>query len=156
MQNLYIDVDGVLNRMDAVTKEGVIPWRRDAKIFLEWCLEHFKCHWLTAWDQSSIETRLLPEIGLEDRSADFHYAAWDFGKTSGIDTSEKFYWIDDIPMPGDIQRLKNTGLEESFVLVDPKGEEELQTLSTQLALRERRNYGNPIPDLSGQVPADPA
>jgi len=105
MRNLYIDVDGVLNRFDAEPIEGQAPWRRDAKEFLVWALSHFTCHWLTAWDGSSIDVRLLPALGLEHRIKDFKHPYWTVGKPSGIDFTQEFYWLDDWDMPGDMEVL---------------------------------------------------
>ncbi len=156
MRDIYLDVDGVLNRLDTVTKDGSIPWRRDAKIFLLWALEHFKCHWLTAWDSLSVEHQLLPELGLKDRVKDFHFPLWTYGKPSGINFSRPFYWIDDNRMEGEMIMLREHEAEQNFIQVDPDGEEALREVATKLALRERRNYGNNIPDLSGQAPRDPA
>ncbi len=143
MRTLYIDVDGVMNRLDAV-KGSSIPWRRDAAAFLKWALQHFECCWLTAWSDESIKERLLPELGLKDHVENFVYPKWGDHKHDGIDFSRPFYWMDDWDTEVDINVLIDRDAMHSFLLVSPIGEDELWRVSSELAHRELFWYGHRI------------
>lgn len=142
-RDLYIDVDGCLNRLDKV-EGGRNPWRKDAKAFLEWCLKHFNCHWLTAWTDERVKTILLPELGLTDRVDEFTFPEWKVGKPNGINFSRAFYWMDDWGLATDLKVLKDNAVIPNFLLVSPFGEDELHNVADELAHREKWWYENPI------------
>ena len=147
MRDLYLDIDGVLNREDPR------QWREDAAAFLQWSLRHFLCFFLTGWpDKTLINDDCLGPLGLRHLSDKFGFAKWNELKTEGIVFERDFYWLDDEQIVGEMEALRDRGVSHNLIRVNPTGEAELKNVATILARRERLEHDNPIPDLSGKVP----
>lgn len=149
MTRLFMDIDGVLNRVD---EKGKMVWRSDAPDFLRWAVNHFLVSFLTGWrDKNLIKDMCLSQLGCLDLVEKFDYPKWDMMKTDAINFKEPFYWLDDEVMKEEGAVLGENEAHHRLILVNPQAEDELQRLSRILAERERDDYGVEIPDLNGEI-----
>lgn len=118
---LYIDVDGVLfGKYD-----DMIQLRPSVLAHLKWFNQNFRCRWLTTWDLQDLKI-LFSKIYGSNVFSIMGYTRWhDNNKTTGIDFSEEFFWIEDGITPEEEAVLRERGVYESYIFVDPVGEHEL-------------------------------
>lgn len=116
-KDLYIDIDGVLVSLS----ENQLPYPKlvpDVMKFLEWANKNFRCHYLTCWPEDEIRKAfpMLPK---------FHYSKWIRrlscnNKTTGIDFSNEFIWLEDGATTEELSVLKEKGKIDSYYYIDPE------------------------------------
>jgi len=120
---LYIDIDGVLlGKEDPDSIRSVMA--RHAREFLEFCLAHYDCYWLTT---HCMEGSPLPAVDWLRKYADddvvrlacnIQPTIWKTLKTEAIDFSSDFYWVDDEPIQIEIETLKKNNAFHRWIQVD--------------------------------------
>jgi hypothetical protein len=119
---LYLDIDGVLLRSDQKGELKLIP---NVKEFLEYTRKHYKCFWLSTHSRYSAEDvrkYLAPYFKKAGLNLELigHIKAlrWKTLKTEAIDFSSHFIWIDDAPLPSEIEVLREKRCEKSLLIVN--------------------------------------
>ncbi|MCK4881588.1 MAG: hypothetical protein KAS92_01040 [Candidatus Omnitrophica bacterium] len=122
---LYLDVDGVLlGKDDPGSMEIVLA--RHAGEFLEYCLRHYECYWLTTHckegDASPVIKQLRAYVdgaisGLIDAVKP---TVWKTLKTEAIDLSSDFYWIDDGILQCEKEILKRNNVFSRWIEVNTR------------------------------------
>ena len=118
VQDLYIDMDGV---MVSLSDEGYDPYPSlvpDAWEFLMWAAKRFRCQFLTCWGKNSFDEHFptFPK---------FPICSWRNNKTEAIDYTRTFYWLDDDSMRGEQDELKKKRALGSFIKIDARDDEAL-------------------------------
>jgi hypothetical protein len=106
--DIYIDVDGVL----FAAYDGQLQLRPYVNSFLKWCHETFEnVYWLTCWHNGFDE--VLRKTYGHWRPK---YRPWGSGdKTTGIDFTRKFIWIEDGTCKDERAVLEEKGLIRSYI-----------------------------------------
>lgn len=124
---LYLDIDGVLLGKSKPDDTEIIL-ANHAKEFLEFCLKHYKCYWLTTHckegDVSSVINMLK---GYSDTSViklikSVNPTSWKTFKTEAIDFSSDFYWVDNQPLWSETELLKKNNVLDRLILADTRKE----------------------------------
>ena len=96
--------------------------------FLAWCIENFRCYWLTSRSRDgsheeierafrfAIPTTNLPTDVL-DHIHSITPAHWLTEKISGIDMSRDFFWLDDNPSEASLAKLQKENMPDRFIRV---------------------------------------
>lgn len=128
---LYIDVDGVLFGEYCDN----FQLRPNVMGFLQWCIEHFDCRWLTCWSHDQLES-LFHRIYADKVFKAIKYVRWSRhgfnDKTVGIDFNADWYWIDDDLFPEEQMVLTYHRCLDRHIRVNPNGEYELQVVQAKL------------------------
>lgn len=122
---LYLDIDGVL--LGKAKHDDIeVILAKHAMEFLEYCLQHYKCYWLTTHCKEGDRTAV---VNLLKNYAD-EYAmrliklinptSWETLKTEAIDFSSDFYWLDDQLLCSEIELLKKNNVFDRWVQVDTR------------------------------------
>lgn len=131
--NIYLDIDGVLIAKDKRPANGVAE-------FLEFITENFSCYWLTTHcrdgnsrhaidyvhETTKIDRSILEKINPSK--------PWNNYKTSAIDFSQDFRWLDDLLLAGEIKMLERHNALNKIIRVllqdDPNSLIEIKELLT--------------------------
>ena len=122
---LYLDVDGVLLGKNR-PQEATIVLAIHAREFLEFCLSHFDCYWLTTHCKEGDATRVL---GLLRRYSDepvmrlvkeVRPTCWRTLKTEAIDFGSDFYWIDDQLLWTEMQILREQRVLSRWIQINTR------------------------------------
>jgi hypothetical protein len=114
---LYIDIDGVLLGQDKYD----VCLAKHAKEFLAFCLENFKCYWLSTHSKDGNVAGVIK--ALKPYCDDYFLrlaeqvrpASWVTLKTEAIDLASDFYWLDDSPLQYEIDYLKANGRIDRWI-----------------------------------------
>jgi hypothetical protein len=124
---LYLDIDGVLvgkARPDDVR----VGLAKHAGEFLEFCLQHFECFWLST---HCPDGDAAPAVRVFARYADDSVLAlvrrvgatsWRRAKIEAIDLGSDFYWVEDKPAPLELSILESHGVLNRLIHVDTRRE----------------------------------
>lgn len=124
---LFLDIDGVLIRgADADVWNGTWEVAPHAEEFLEWVLEHYQPVWLTARDMDGsgggIHAAFRSAVGGSDRlialASRIRSQAWKVAKTTAMDFSRPFLWLDDCPRTIDLLTLEARGCVDQWIEVN--------------------------------------
>jgi len=122
---LYLDVDGVLLGKTEPNDVEVIM-AKHAKEFLEYCLQRYKCYWLTTHCKKGNTTAI---VNLLKKYTDesvmklikaINPTSWKTLKTEAIDFQSDFYWIDDQLLWSEIELLKKNNVFNRWIQVDTR------------------------------------
>lgn len=122
---LYIDIDGVILGKKSPT-DIRISLANSAAEFLKFCISNFECYWLTTHCKDG---KIQSIVDVMSRYADdgalslissIKPAVWNTLKTEAIDFESDFYWIDDSPMAGEIEVLKEHNAINRLIQVDTR------------------------------------
>lgn len=122
---LYLDIDGVLLGKTKPDDMEVIL-AKHVKEFLEFCLQRYKCYWLTTHCREEDTTTV---INLLKRYADesvmeliraVNSTSWKTLKTEAIDFQSDFYWLDDQLLQSEIEVLKKNNAFNRWIQVDTR------------------------------------
>ena len=127
-RNIYIDVDGVCLRSAPSSFAGIEP-APHCFAFLQWAVKTHRPHWLTTRDAHGQHDGILRAFKLAMGVATLPAAivalvrsveptTWSGDKTSGIDLSSDFVWIDDAPLGFEVDALKSHNVLDRLVIVD--------------------------------------
>jgi hypothetical protein len=128
--NLYLDLDGVILRrtgraeFNGRTEFDVAP---GAMEFLAWAVENFDCHWLTSRSHDGTYEEIerafrfaIPTTNIAAETKDLirsiKPASWRAAKTSGIDLTSDFYWVDDDPDGASVAALAAVGASSRLIV----------------------------------------
>lgn len=117
--NIYLDINETLLKKDGTPAFGVVE-------FLKYITDNHSVYWLTTHCRNGDNSYVLEylEDKLPVESHDFlkkiKPTKWDTLKTSGIDFSQDFRWLDDYVMESERQVLKENNCEEKHILIDLK------------------------------------
>ena len=122
---LYLDVDGVLlGKNDPGDVEIVLA--RHAAEFLEYCLGHYECYWLTTHGKEEDAAPVIKQLNAyTDGSVRslidaVRPTAWKTLKTEAIDLKSDFYWIDDGILQCEKEILKRNNVFSRWIEVDTR------------------------------------
>ena len=129
-RSIYIDIDGVCLRSTLSTVTGIEPAPHCFE-FLRWAVKTHRPRWLTTRDSHghhdgilrafrlALGVAALPaEIDALIRSVD--PTKWSGDKTTGIDLSSDFVWVDDAPLGFEIDALRGHNVLDRLVVIDNK------------------------------------
>lgn len=144
---LFIDVDGVLFGI----YEGYFQLRPNVIGFLDWCVHHFDCYWLTCWDFERLKKlmNILQGLRLADQIDYCHWPQYEHNKARGALAYapwREFYWIEDGLPEDEIKVLESAGKLERYIYVHPEGRDELERIKG--ILEEKLGYSNHIKEES--------
>ena len=132
--NLFTDIDGVLLGKAVETGEPVLA--EHATVYLEFCLGHFDCYWLTTHCRGSIDTvidYLTPYAGSEFMAQAEKIKPTDFRTFKTEALFGDFIWVDDQPTAYELQVLEeNYWLERWYQVNTRKNPGELRGLIRSL------------------------
>lgn len=134
--NLFTDIDGVLLGKAVVRGEPVLA--EHATDYLEFCLDHFDCYWLTTHCRGSIDTvidYLAPYadvrfMALAEKIKPTHFKTF---KTEAL--FGDFIWVDDQPTAYEIQVLEEHNQLDRWYQVDTRKKPD-DLLGLVLSLRQ--------------------
>jgi hypothetical protein len=138
---LYLDIDGVLLGKNNPNDTEIIL-AKHAKEFLEFCLENFKCYWLTTHCKDGDASPLIQQLreyaddSVIELIRRFCPAIWKTLKTEAIDFASDFYWIDDDPLQCEIDQLKQNKVFDRWIEVNTRKRPDGLSLAIK-TLRER-------------------
>ena len=120
MRNIYLDIDGVLNRTASP--------QADIVAFLTYLLDHYpnNLYWLTTFCYRGENNTLwviqrLFEPDFARRIFDtVQPTNWSRSKTEGIDFTQPFIWFDDHLLASDRKILTDHGALTNFFLMNPR------------------------------------
>jgi len=120
---LYLDVDGVLLGKNSLNEVTLAPY---AKEFLSFCLENFKCYWLTTHCKDGEIENVIRQI--KEYADDFVIGlirqilptTWETLKTEVIDFTSDFFWVDDSPLQYEIEQLKMNNVFHRWIEVNTR------------------------------------
>ncbi len=124
---IFLDIDGVFIRgADASTWNGTWEVAPHAEEFLKWVLEHHQPIWLTARDTDGSGGGVLAAfrsaIGGTARlialASHIQSQAWRGAKTTAMDFSRPFLWLDDCPRTEDLLTLEAHGCVDQWIEVN--------------------------------------
>lgn len=124
---LYLDIDGVLLGKSKPDDIEIIL-ANHAEEFLEFCLKHYKCYWLTTHCREGNASSVISLLkGYADTSViklikSVNPVSWDTLKTEAIDFSSDFYWVDNQPLWSETELLKKNNVLDRLILVDTRKE----------------------------------
>ena len=139
----YIDIDGVLIRIDRPDREELIPRFKHVLGFLK---ANFDCYWLTTnvtkgSGSAGAIRRLNPfmrEAQIDPAILDgIKPTVWKTLKPEAIDLNECFIWLDDDPLPSERRILHEYGCAESLIEIDWR--KRAKRLTVRRLKRIRRN-----------------
>lgn len=119
VQDLYIDVDGVIVDLQFPECEPYPQLVPDAIDFLKWAILSFEnVYYLTCWPHQAIKERFpsLPQL---------QYCEWRNNKTENIDYTRSFYWLEDGITSEERKILESKGGIDNYVFIDPYNREAL-------------------------------
>ena len=127
-RNIYIDVDGVCLRSAPSSVAGIEP-APYCFAFLQWAVKTHRPHWLTTRDAHGQHDGILRAFKLAMGCATLpttidalvrsvEPTTWSGDKTSGIDLSSDFVWIDDAPLGFEVDALISHNLFDRLVVID--------------------------------------
>jgi hypothetical protein len=125
---IYIDIDGVCLRSAPLSVAGIEPAPHCFE-FLQWAVKNHRPHWLTTRDAHGQHDGILRAFKLATGCATLPAAidalvrsveptTWSGDKTSGIDLSSDFVWIDDAPLGFEVDALTSRNLLDRLVVID--------------------------------------
>ncbi len=122
---LYLDVDGVL----FAYYDGYSQLRPGVVSFLRWCLGvGLEVHWLTCWPRERL-AGLFQHLHAAFVFEQTLYQKWGDGenqwKTSGLDLSREFFWIEDGISPEEYAWLEHNGCADCYYDIRAYGEKAL-------------------------------
>lgn len=106
---LYLDIVGTL----LLEKGGGMDVAPYAKTFLDSVKDRFHLRFLTSLEEHHA-LRVAKALDVDVDYVPFRHA---LGKTSAIDFSENFFWVDDDPTPADLLRLSDERCSERLIPV---------------------------------------
>jgi hypothetical protein len=129
--DLYLDLDGViLRRTGGTDPKGRTEFEVaiHAFEFLAWCVENFRCYWLTSRSHDGGHEEIerafrfaIPATSLPTDVRDLIQAItpapWHGAKISGIDMSREFIWLDDNPDDVSLAKLQEENMAHRFVRI---------------------------------------
>lgn len=118
--NIYLDIYGTL-----IASSSPIE---DREALLQYILDNFAGHiyWLTSFSPERIANVLEREYKeplLSRLISEIQYASYGYYKSDAIDFSEAFLWLDDNQSEADYYALKDHGVADSFIQIDPSNPE---------------------------------
>lgn len=122
---LYIDVDGVLLGKASINTADVIL-SNHAKEFLEFCLEHFECYWLSTHCKDNNSDKVLKYLSsyvdaeILKLLLKIKPTKWDTLKTEAIDFESEFFWIDDAPLYNEKEVLMEHGVFDRWIEINTR------------------------------------
>jgi len=132
--NLFTDIDGVLLGKSIETGRPALA--EHAEDYLEFCLDHFHCYWLTTHCRGPTDTVIAylasyaeaPFLALAERIKPTHFKTF---KTEAL--FGDFIWVDDQPTAYELQVLKeHNQLERWYQVNTCKTPDELLSLIRSL------------------------
>jgi hypothetical protein len=127
---LYLDVDGVLLAGEAsVDGDGLVPGvalAEHAEEFLDYCVAHYDCRWLTTRCRDGDARPLLRGMsryaheGFLRLAASVRPTVWNTLKTEAIDPLSDFYWVDDCLLQSEQQWLAANEVLDRWVHADTR------------------------------------
>ena len=119
MRNIYLDIDGVLNRTASP--------QTDIIAFLTYLLDHYpnNLYWLTTFCHHGENNTLWVMQRLFEPNFAQHIfntvqpTNWSHSKTEGIDFTQSFVWFDDHLFASERKILADHGALTYFFLMDP-------------------------------------
>jgi hypothetical protein len=117
--DIYLDINETLLKKDGTPAFGIVE-------FLKYITDNHSVYWLTTHCRNGDNSYVLKylEDKLPIESHDFlkkiKATKWDTLKTSGIDFSQDFRWLDDYVMESEKKVLKENNCEEKQILIDLK------------------------------------
>lgn len=140
--NIFIDVDGVLLGKSPQTQQIVLA--NSAAEFLEYCLLHFDCYWLTTHCKEGRNDKVIEYltpyadkkfISLAMKIKPTHFKTF---KTEAL--FGDFIWVDDQPTAYEIQYLEKNNLLKYWIEVNTrKNINELTSIFNYLDEIKKRN-----------------
>jgi len=126
MKLLYLDVDGVL--LGKAKPDDVrVALAKHAGEFIEYCLQHYECYWLTTHcpDGDSTPVIDLLKMYVADKGVmklieTIHATSWRMVKIEAIDLESDFYWIEDRPTSYEIEQLERHNALHRLIQVDTR------------------------------------
>lgn len=122
---LYLDIDGVLLGKNRPGDTQVVL-ARYAREFIEYCIHHFDCYWLSTHCPDGDAT---PVVAWLSRYADettmisiktIKATSWRKMKIEAINLQSDFYWIEDQPTSYDLEILKKNSALHRLLQVDTR------------------------------------
>jgi hypothetical protein len=124
---LYLDIDDVLVGK-ARPDDPRVGLAKHAREFLEFCLQHFECFWLSTYCPDG---DAAPAVRVLARYADDSVLAlvkrvgatsWRRVKIEAIDLGSDFYWVEDKPAALELSILERRGVLDRLIQVDTRRE----------------------------------
>jgi hypothetical protein len=122
---LYLDVDGVLLGKDDPDDTKIVL-AHHAREFLEYCIKHFDCFWLTTHCRDGLAQNVISYLipYIDDKTLLLIKAIrpvkWNVSKTEAIDLASDFYWIDDSLLAYEIEQLKKKNVLDRWIKIDAR------------------------------------
>ena len=124
--DLYLDMDGVLVSLSKERCRNYPTLVPDAHEFLEWAQANFNVLYLTCWTDKDFKgfecSRGLPKFIIMEWRDGIHGF---FNKVNGIDTTRKFFWLEDGCTKREMETLKALKIYDNYVNIDPYDDEAL-------------------------------
>ena len=119
--NIYLDIDGVLIRNGKPTP--------NCFAFLRWAVANHTPYWLTTRDPHGSHDGILRAFrlamgaatlptGIETLLTAIRPTRWRTNKVSAIDVSSDFVWLEDQPLPTEIELLRSLGLLDRLIIIN--------------------------------------